>query len=53
MNTEDVRKQAEWEIRLETFENLVEIEKRRLRTHKPWWKIVFPYTISITKDKEK
>lgn len=50
MNTEDVRIQAEWEIKLEIFENLVEIEKRRILKYKPWWKKVFPYKISITRE---
>ena len=53
MNTKDIKIQAEWELGIERFEAAVEEEKQRLRTHKPWWKIVFPYTITITKDKEK
>jgi len=46
----DIKAQAQWEIELETFENLVEIEKRRIRKYKPWWKKVFPYKISITRE---
>lgn len=49
-NKDDIKAQAQWEIELEAFENLVEIEKRRIRTHKPLWKKVFPYKISITRE---
>ena len=53
MSLIDIKEQALWELELEVFEAAVEAEKVELRTHKPWWKKVFPYTITITKDKEK
>jgi len=53
INVDDIKIQAEWELGIERFEAAVEKEKERLRIHKPWWKKVFPYTITITKDKEK
>ena len=49
-NAEDIRKQAQWEIELETFEKLVEIEKKRLREKKS----IFPWRFKIVNiDKEK
>lgn len=50
INTEDIKKQAKWEIEIETFERLVEIEKRRLLEKKS----IFPWRIKlINVDKEK
>ena len=49
-NLKDIKAQAQWEIELEAFEKLVETEKHKIRTHKPWWKKVFPYKISITRE---
>ena len=50
MNVEDIRKQAQWEIDLETFEELVAKEKVRLLKKKS----IFPWRINITNvNKEK
>jgi hypothetical protein len=49
-NIEDIKQQAQWEVELETFENLVEVEKRRLREKKS----MFPWRLKfINVDKEK
>jgi hypothetical protein len=40
---------AKREIAEEDFRELVDKEKLRLRTYKPWWEIVFPFKIRITR----
>lgn len=50
MNVEDIRKQAQWEIDIELFENAVLKEKKRLLEKKSF----FPWRIKITNvNKEK
>ena len=50
MNVNDIKKQAQWELELETFEKLVEKEKKRIREKK----IFFPWRLKlINVNKEK
>lgn len=42
---DDIRKQAQWELRIEVFEAAVAKEKERLLKKKSW----FPWRITITK----
>lgn len=51
MNIGDIKAQAAWELKIERFEAAVENEKDKLRRHRPFWKKVFPYVITVTKDK--
>jgi len=45
----NVRLQAEKELREEKFAKAVAQEKLRLMTKKPWWVKLFPFVITITR----
>lgn len=49
MNMKDVRKQAQWELNIEQFEEAVAKEKARLRQRRSFWRRLFPYRIVIVK----
>lgn len=52
MNTDDVKKQAEWELDIEEFEEEVKKEKAKIKNRKSWWENIFPYKITITKQEK-
>lgn len=47
MNAEEIRAQAQKELAEERFRQAVEVEKDRLRQHKPLWVRLFPWRITI------
>lgn len=49
MDIEEVKKQAEKEIKEEAFKRAVTAEKERLKTKVKFWDRVFPWTIKITR----
>jgi hypothetical protein len=46
-----IRQQAEEELRSEKRRALVEQEKQRLRTARPWWAKFFPWVIKVERRK--
>lgn len=47
MQIEQIQKQAKEELEKEQFLKAVEIEKERLRKHRPSWCCLFPFKIII------
>lgn len=47
-NREDVRQQAERELKQERFRKAVERYKERMQARR-WWHRLFPYTVIITR----
>ena len=46
-----VRAEAERQLIKEKFETTVSAQKALLRAHRPWWRIMFPYEVTIRRIK--
>lgn len=49
MDVKTIREAAAQELRDESFKRAVAEEKIRMKTRKPWWHYLMPFTITITK----
>jgi hypothetical protein len=42
-----VRAEARRQLEKEQFDEAVRLEKERIRQHRPWWQLIFPFEITI------
>lgn len=51
MDVDQVKFEARRQLAKERFDDDVRAEVTRLKTHKPWWHVLFPFEITIRKRK--
>jgi hypothetical protein len=51
MDLDQIKFEARRQLAKEHFDEAVRAEVTRLKTHKPWWYIFFPFEITIRKRK--
>ena len=47
----EVRREANTQLAKERFDELVAKEVTRMKTHRPWWRRLFPWVITIRRVK--
>lgn len=51
IDLDEVRREATAQLAKERFDELVAKEVARLKTHRPWWRRLFPWVITIRRVK--